>query len=173
MMSATNSNLLAKRREYFNNLIEELKTTIEETEEVDYVTSSLYNLYSILVENEQYDDFGVDEPVISEKLIMCNRYIPNAYLDYFQVDRIVMGKLFVKAKICIMPTEMVHACTSSNRHGAIMDPEQFGLPSCSVVDYGTLRIVNSRISTALVKDSWINGWIDHNYQYEYVILNMD
>lgn len=173
MMNMIKSEQDLKRQEYFENLLNELRTTIESTDEADYVTKGMYDLYSMLISNEQYGDTTIDQPVAGKKLIMSNRYIPNAYLDYYEANRVVLGKLFIEADVWLLPTELVHNCTSSNRFGAIIHPELYGLPSEHSADYGTLRVVNSRISTVLVKGTWINGWIDRNYQYEYVTLGMN
>ena len=165
------TNAQVTRRDSLKSRVDELKEILDSSEDKDYVTSCMYEIYSELIDNNQFSDEVVTAPVIEEKLIRCHRYIPSFYLDYYGIKKVVIGGLFVKTKICVMPTSLITACMKSNRLGAIIDPECFGLPSSKEVDYGTLRIVNNNIATAIARGTHISDWIDRNYQYEYVTLS--
>lgn len=170
-MKTTNINLdpQVARRNYFKNKLLLVKKRMEETEESDYVINSIYSIYEKLIDHDQFSDMSVSAPTISDKLIRCYRYIP--YYEMGDAERVVLGGLFVVAKVCLLPASMVDECTSSNRWGAYLHPEKFGLPSTNEVDYRTIRSVNPETYSVLVKNEWYNGWITHNYQYEVVILN--
>ena len=53
-----------------------------------------------------------------------------------------IGGLFVTLPCFILPANKIKAA-SKNRNKAVMNPEEFGLPSSKQANYGTLKAINS------------------------------
>ena len=159
-----------KVKEYMDKM-EVLEGIIEESDNPDYLVTTLHNLYKTLIGNGQFAGEKLDQPLITKRLVRCYRYIPNYVLDINNIERIVIGGLYLNIEVCMIPTELLSRNFKRNRKGYIFHPEEDGLPSTSVVNYGTLKYISDSVAVALVKGSGIDNWLELASQYDYITLS--
>lgn len=168
-MNGTNTKV--NSREAYAEKVAQLRAIIDDPDSnADYIVKSICKMYEILLENDQFDDEEIDHPYIAKRLIKCNRYIPNYILSVNNMESVVLGGLYLVADVCIMPTSMVRE-SRKNRYNSVVDPEMYGLMPGSIVNYGSIKEVNSNISVALLRDGWLYDWVSLASQYDYVTLS--
>lgn len=161
-------------REEYKNRLAKINEILESSEgsEDDYVVDSVCQIYKALIENDQFSDVTVDRPTYASKLIRCYRYIPNVILDLKGVKRILIGGMYTMAEVCLIPKELLDKATHGNAaYGRIENPEMYGLPSFSEVNYATRKILNNHLAVVLKKGTWTDDEVWTASQYDYVTLS--
>lgn len=160
---------MSTNRELYVKKLNELKVAIEKADTSDYLINATYSIYKMLIDNNQFSDEKIDSPVVAKKLIKCHRYVDNYILTVYNVDRILIGGLFVMADVYLIPNSILKEVYKKDRY--FSHPENFGLLSNDKVNYGTIKKVNENMSVAIMRNSWTDGIINYSSQYEYVSLS--
>ena len=166
--------ILQNRIEILETLASD-KATRDKVNRTDlFMVSQLYKLITKMIDCDQDDTDtninGRQGSFKTTKIMRIHRFIENYVLDYHNQDKIVSGGLFLEVPVYILDSGLVNLATR-NRYGAVLYPEEFGLPGHDKCNYSTLKSVDGKSYIALAKGSWLDDWITLSRHWEYVTMS--
>ena len=146
----------------------------ETKDEYGYLVTGISKLTSMMLDCEQYlIDIDPDgDAILVDRVVKVNRYINNNYLRLHGIDNVVVAGLYIAVPMYLLPANKVKKATR-NRWKSIMNPEEFGLPSTELADYGTFKPMSASAYTVMAKfpGNYANEIINMARHYDHIFLN--
>lgn len=169
--------MIAEKLDQLNKEVTRINEEKERTGERDgnaYLVKGLVDLTQMLLDCDQSRTLDTPDsnPVLTDKVLRVYKYVSQYDIDHNNLKTAFVDGLFIEAKVYLLPKNRCEKAMK-NRYNSVLHPEEFGLPSRLLVDYATIKPLDSSSYIAIARTdecSVINDLIRRVSNYDYVYL---